>query len=156
MGQLLITPSTKGGPSYINVKHCLDFSFVFSAPLPAWRNLFSARGIFWVEGTTQAVLGSSDQRKVPASLSLFLKSEKVPALLSLGKWPEYRPFSYTQCICRKIRFMLLKMKEVGLTKGRYGYLLKNHKRVLVKLEGRQGQVVDVRFSKDNVKCLGVH
>jgi hypothetical protein len=52
--------------------------------------------------------------------------------------------------------MLLKMKEVGLTKGRYGYLLKNHKRVLVKLEGRQGQVVDVRFSKDNVKCLGVH
>jgi hypothetical protein len=23
-------------------KHSLDFSFVFSAPLPAWRNLFSA------------------------------------------------------------------------------------------------------------------
>jgi hypothetical protein len=28
------------------VKHCLDFSFVFSAPLPAWRNLFSASWIF--------------------------------------------------------------------------------------------------------------
>jgi hypothetical protein len=28
------------------VKHCLGFSFVFSAPLPAWRNLFSLRGIF--------------------------------------------------------------------------------------------------------------
>jgi hypothetical protein len=28
------------------VKHCLDFSFVFSAPLPAWENLFSASGIF--------------------------------------------------------------------------------------------------------------
>ncbi len=31
---------------------------------------------------------------------------------------------------------------------------KTHKRALVKLEGRQGQVVDVRFSKDNVKCFG--
>jgi hypothetical protein len=29
-----------------------------------------------VEGISQAVLGSSDQRKLPASLSLFLKSEK--------------------------------------------------------------------------------
>ncbi len=28
------------------VKYCLNFSFVFSAPLPAWRNLFSASGIF--------------------------------------------------------------------------------------------------------------
>ncbi len=27
------------------LKHCLDFSFVFSAPLPAVRNMFSARGI---------------------------------------------------------------------------------------------------------------
>ncbi len=31
-----------------------------------------------VEGTSQAVLGSSEQQKVPASLSLFLKSEKIP------------------------------------------------------------------------------
>jgi hypothetical protein len=46
-----------------------------------------------VEGTSQAVLGSSDQLKVTASLSLFLKSEKIPALLYLGKRPEYnRPF----------------------------------------------------------------
>jgi hypothetical protein len=45
-----------------------------------------------VEGTSQAVLGSSDQRKVPASLSLFLKSEKIPALLYIGKGPKYRPF----------------------------------------------------------------
>ncbi len=28
------------------VKHCLDFSFVFSARLPAWRNLFWASEIF--------------------------------------------------------------------------------------------------------------
>jgi len=34
-----------------------------------------------VEGTGQPVLGSSEQRKVPASLSLFLKREKIPALL---------------------------------------------------------------------------
>jgi len=46
-----------------------------------------------VEGTSQAVLGSSDQRKVPASLSVFLKSEKIPALLYIGKGPEHRPFS---------------------------------------------------------------
>jgi hypothetical protein len=35
-----------------------------------------------VEGTSQALLGSSDQQMVPARLSLFLKSEKLPAL----KW----------------------------------------------------------------------
>jgi hypothetical protein len=28
----------------------------------------------------------------PASLSLFLKSEKITVLLSVGKGPEYRPF----------------------------------------------------------------
>jgi hypothetical protein len=44
-----------------------------------------------VEGTSQAVLGSSDQRNVLASLSLFLKSEKIPALLYEGKGPNYRP-----------------------------------------------------------------
>ncbi len=31
-----------------------------------------------VEGTSQAVLGTSNQRRVPASLSLFLESEKIP------------------------------------------------------------------------------
>jgi hypothetical protein len=30
----------------LHVKHCLVFSFVFSAPSLAWRNLFSASGIF--------------------------------------------------------------------------------------------------------------
>jgi hypothetical protein len=66
---------------------------VFSAPIPAWRNLFSERkGSSAVEGTSQAVLGSSNQQKVPVSLSVFLKSEKVPALLYLGKGPEYWPF----------------------------------------------------------------
>jgi hypothetical protein len=34
-----------------------------------------------VEGTSHVVLGSSEQRKVPAGLSLFLKSEKIRVLL---------------------------------------------------------------------------
>jgi hypothetical protein len=34
------------GAPYPRVKHCLDFFFVFSNPLPAWRNLFPASGIF--------------------------------------------------------------------------------------------------------------
>jgi hypothetical protein len=34
------------GPFLQHMKHCLDFSFVYSVPLPAWRNLFSASGIF--------------------------------------------------------------------------------------------------------------
>jgi hypothetical protein len=38
-------------------------------------------GSSMVEDTSQGVLGSSDQQKVPASLSLSLKSEKIPALL---------------------------------------------------------------------------
>jgi len=29
---------------------------------------------------------------LPTSLSLFLKSEKIPAMFCFGKGPEYRPF----------------------------------------------------------------
>jgi hypothetical protein len=36
------------------------------------------------EGTSQTVPGFFDEMKVPASLSLFLKSEKIPAF-TLGK-----------------------------------------------------------------------
>ncbi len=69
------------------------FSFVFPALLPAWKETcFQQVGSSAVEGTSQAVVGSSDQRKVPASLSLFLKSEKISALLYVGKGPQYRPF----------------------------------------------------------------
>jgi hypothetical protein len=60
------------------IKHCLDFSFVFSAPLRAWRNLISASGSSAVEGTSQ-----------PVTIS---KKWKIPALLYVGKGPEYRPF----------------------------------------------------------------
>jgi hypothetical protein len=76
----------KGWSNSINP--CLDFCFVFSAPLFVQRNLFSARGIFcsgryqpgcigifWlVEGTSQPVI--------------ILKCEKIPALLYLEKGPE--------------------------------------------------------------------
>jgi hypothetical protein len=47
--------------------------------------MFSASGIFYGEGTRQAVLGYPDQR--PTNLSLFLKSEKISALLYEGKVP---------------------------------------------------------------------
>jgi hypothetical protein len=45
-----------------------------------------------MEGTSQAVVGSSDERKIPASLSPFIKSEKIPAPIYVGKGPEYSPF----------------------------------------------------------------
>ncbi len=54
------------------------------AYLPEDEAVFSEAEMY-LECTSQAVLGSSDQRKVPASLSLFLKIEKIPALLLLGK-----------------------------------------------------------------------
>jgi hypothetical protein len=52
---------------------------------------FQQWGSSAVEGTSQAALGSSNQLKVPTSLPLFLKSEEIPALLSQGKGPKYRP-----------------------------------------------------------------
>jgi hypothetical protein len=67
-------PKALESKPHTTVKHCLDFFFVFSPPLPAWRNLFSARfqhaqssvvegpdqpgctGIFWpTEGASQPV-----------------------------------------------------------------------------------------------------
>jgi hypothetical protein len=45
----------------------------------------------WWQG---CVLGSSDQRKVTSHPALFLKCEKIPALVYVGKGLEYRPFSY--------------------------------------------------------------
>jgi hypothetical protein len=47
-----------------------------------------------MEGTKQAGLGSSNQRNIPASLTLFPLSEKIPALLDIGKGLVFRPFSY--------------------------------------------------------------
>jgi hypothetical protein len=78
---------------YLSVKHSLGFSFVFSAPLPAWRKpIFSKWDLLQWKVQSKAVLGSSDQWKVPVSLSLFLISEKIPALLYVEKGHVYRPF----------------------------------------------------------------
>jgi hypothetical protein len=51
------------------------FPLYFQLPYLPEETCFQQGGSSAVEGTSQAVLGSSDQRKVPASLSLFLKSE---------------------------------------------------------------------------------
>jgi hypothetical protein len=37
----LLSPSQENPTFFTAVKHYLDFCFVFSAPLPAWRNLYS-------------------------------------------------------------------------------------------------------------------
>jgi hypothetical protein len=69
------------------------FLRIFSSITYPQKPGFSKRDLLlWKVPTSQALLGSSDQWKVPASLSLFLKSEKIPALLYVGKGHEYRPF----------------------------------------------------------------
>ncbi len=70
-----------------------------------------------VESTSQAVLGSSDQRKVLASLSVFLKSEKIPALHYVGKGPEYRIFSYTNRVSSAIVVVVILLDHKCLPSG---------------------------------------
>jgi hypothetical protein len=64
----------------------------FQLPYLPKETCFQQTGYSAVEGTSQAILQSSDQGKVQASQSLFLKIEKILALLYGGKGPEYRPF----------------------------------------------------------------
>ncbi len=64
----------------------------FQLPYMHEETCFQQVRLSAVERTSQAVVGSSDERKVPANLSLFLKSDKIPALLYVGKGPEYSPF----------------------------------------------------------------
>jgi hypothetical protein len=82
--QILWYPfSSLGGPILGGKALPRFFLCIFSSVdlyLPE-ETCFQQAGYSVVGGTSQAVLGSSDQRKVPASLSLFLKSEKIPALL---------------------------------------------------------------------------
>ncbi len=61
-----------------HVKQCLDFSFVFSAPLPAWRNLFSESGIF------------CGGRYQPGSTGIFWPAEPTsqPVIIS-KKWKKF-------------------------------------------------------------------
>jgi hypothetical protein len=70
------------------VKHCLEFFLLIFSSLMCLKKkpVFRKRDLLqWKGSTSETLLGSSDQRKAPASLSLFLKSEKIPALLSVGK-----------------------------------------------------------------------
>jgi len=57
------------------------FLCIFSSvdPYLPEETCFQQAGYYVVEGTSQAVLRSSDQRKVPASLSLFSKKRKNPS-----------------------------------------------------------------------------
>jgi hypothetical protein len=87
------------------IKHCLDFSIVFSAPLPIWRNLFSASGIFCggryqpgytaifcpAEGTSQPIIIST-KWKNPSS-AVPRKKSRVQALPWF--WPV--PSAYRPC-----------------------------------------------------------
>jgi hypothetical protein len=59
--------------------------------------VFSKWDLSAVEGTSQVVLGSSDQRKVPASLSLFPKKSKNPssALRGIRTWVQALPWFET-------------------------------------------------------------
>jgi len=88
---LLLLP----GRCSIFVKHCLDFFLcIFSSLTCLKKPVFIKLDLLWWKLPARlAVLGSSDQRKVPASLSLFLKSEKNPssALRRKRIWV-YRPF----------------------------------------------------------------
>jgi hypothetical protein len=68
------------------------FLFYFQLPYLLEETCFQQAGSSAVEGTNQAVMGSCDQLNVPTTLSLFLKSENIPALLYVGKGAEYRPF----------------------------------------------------------------
>jgi hypothetical protein len=77
-----------------DVKHCLHFSFVFSAPLLTClkKPVFSKRDLLWWEVPVRLYWDLlTSGRYQPA----HLKSEKIPALLFVGKGPEYRPFFYT-------------------------------------------------------------
>jgi hypothetical protein len=59
------------------------FAFEFSAPFYLPEETCSQQSWIFCGGRryySQVVLGSSNQRKLPASLSLFLKHEKIPLL----------------------------------------------------------------------------
>jgi hypothetical protein len=110
-----------------SVKHSASiFLLYFQLPYLPKETCFQQAGSSAVEGTSQDIPGSSGHRKVLAGLSLFLKSEKIPALIyeekdlstgpsvifdlfprpiSLGHRSEItegRPFSYTQSSDREL------------------------------------------------------
>ncbi len=70
------------------------FLCIFRLPFVPEGTCFQQVGSSAVEeGSQPSHTRISDLQKVPARLSLFLKGEKIPALLYGGKGPEYMPFS---------------------------------------------------------------
>jgi len=65
----------------LHVKHSWIFPLYFQLHHLPGETYFQEAGSYAVRGTGQALLGSSDNRKVLARLSIFLKSEKIPALI---------------------------------------------------------------------------
>ncbi len=63
-----IGPTTFWGLVFGAIKHCLDFSSVCSAPLPAGRNLFSGSRIFW--GGRYQPPGGTSQNDLSKGLSM--------------------------------------------------------------------------------------
>jgi hypothetical protein len=97
-----------------SVKHCLDFSFVFSSPLPAWRNLISASGVFcggrWQPGCTGIFWSAAYQ---PTALGTGLKSRK-------GLYSGVRPFSYRESMSDE--FQVLRLTVVLDPPFGYGFV----------------------------------
>jgi hypothetical protein len=75
------------------VKHCLGFSLcIFSFFTYVKTPVFSKPDLLRWKVPARLYWGLLTSGRYPASLSLFLKCEKIPALLYIGKGPEYRPF----------------------------------------------------------------
>ncbi len=88
---LLLTPTSKS--IYLSTfffRRMYSTALDFSAPLRVWRNLFSANGGGLLRWNVPARLVLGRYPGTQPCLSLFLKSEKIPA--PPGKGPEYRPF----------------------------------------------------------------
>jgi len=73
----------------LHVKHSWIFPLYFQLHHLPGETCFQQAGSYAVGRNSQALLGSSDNRKVLASLSIILKSEKIRTLIQVGKG---RPF----------------------------------------------------------------
>jgi len=64
-----------------DVKHCWNFPFLFSAPLPAWRNVFSASEIFCAGRRKY----HSNHRRACCTLLLYLTPRILLAYCNPGR-----------------------------------------------------------------------
>ncbi len=77
---------------FFNIKHCVDFSFVFSSPLLVWRKLFSASGIFCHGGYQPGCIGIFWLAKCTSQIVIIPKNEEIPGFPILRKRTWVRPF----------------------------------------------------------------